>query len=1091
MLLKVEAINIDAFVGDAQNLNAVRGKGLLLLDMPEKFEEWLQGVHGEQKVHPLMSGASKAVFKLDTSEASGSVEEEARNWLRDKYCHATIAVASVDDDHMPYFDADERLTAAIRRQQMRSFSFAKVEPLEGAKVCEWDRVRPATQQLKKGDVRPWVSDSTAAGYQYGIDNKGKFLHRGTGEGGRQYTWEMDELSSRPGHPLHHKIAVFHVDGNKLTSRLQKSIQGKPPDKQRESIAKFDLELQGKRDEFRFKLLDRTNESRWQNDKKKRRVEVLVWGGDEFTLVVPAWCGWETAELFCDVMKNGVAGGVQLKHAIESDLRAPQGPHPRFDPAGRRVGRRGQRRGPGPEYVELSRVGVVRSHRRRPEAIPAVAVPGRRPRRADGPGCGRRQPEEHRRDLAEAEGRRVSAAQGIPGGARYRPSPRSQVRDGRHRTLCEGMVHYARFVDGTHGKFVGFVDSLGGIVGLRGGGTVSTTQGKTDLTAWDIRLKMRGPLLTTSSAPLGFGIDAPFARNEAGDYYLAGSLVKGRLKESWREIADTLEIQELDWKRWIGKEAPEAGAEDWDNERGLLQFADFLFQPQGSDALHEDAITYRIQRDAVTHSVRRGQNLMIQTPFAAGGSYWFEGRVWAVATAAEASAIETWMRRGLCAVAGVGAETSVGFGVIEAVEIVPQSSWAKGNGWDRSDGERWTVALAPEGPLCLAGRRLADNIFESETEISGGVIKGALAAFLLRLHGMGGRNVAEVARQFPQGAYSALCAEFSNLRVLHGKPVRKGQYRRAEAIPLSAVKIPTLLPDLPPDLRDAAFTEEPGPEKGRSAPAFQIDWKETGDAETVFGTVRPRFELRVRTQIDTARRRAKDENLFAYRMLAARARTGDGGMDEFEWLTQFRFEGVSEERCDAVKSQLAALLQQYGVPGVGKLKTRCVASRVEAQVGSPRISDKGVHSHEWVVTLQTAALLCDVGEAGPGLSDALEVYRGYWRSISGGVLHLKRMYAEQRLAGGGYLWKGLSRTKLYRPYVLTSAGSTFVLEETGSGAAGVIEGLERSGLPIAETVRKQFDLLGTANDWKQCPYLPQNGFGGEILVDLAWHWEAAL
>ncbi len=69
----------------------------------------------------------------------------------------------------------------------------------------------------------------------------------------------------------------------------------------------------------------------------------------------------------------------------------------------------------------------------------------------------------------------------------------------------------------------------------------------------------------------------------------------------------------------GKEPPKEGEEDWTSERGLLQFTDFVFEDQGSDAIREDVVAYRIERDRVTRSVERGKNLMIQTPFLPGGS----------------------------------------------------------------------------------------------------------------------------------------------------------------------------------------------------------------------------------------------------------------------------------------------------------------------------------------------------------------------------------------------------------------------------------------------------------------------------------------
>jgi hypothetical protein len=296
-----------------------------------------------------------------------------------------------------------------------------------------------------------------------------------------------------------------------------------------------------------------------------------------------------------------------------------------------------------------------------------------------------------------------------------------------------------------------------------------------------------------------------------------------------------------------------------------------------------------------------------------------------------------------------------------------------------------------------------------------------------------------------------------------------------------------------ELRDVALTAALAPVQAL-APAFQIDWKEPTDAERHFGIIDPPRELRVRTQIETEKRRAREANLFAYRMLAPRVTNPGGAVDEYEWLAEIHFHGIDAQKRPQVKTQLAKLLQQCGVPGVGKLKTRCVAAldTIEPPVGV--VSEKGAHRDVWVVTLQTPGLLCDVAQLGPGLTHATDVYRGYWLDISGGCLQLERHFASQTLAGGGYLWRQFRPHNPYRPYVLTLAGSTFVLKRA-QGKPNVapedcLATWQRTGLPVAKTVRDAFQLKGDASDWHRCPYVPENGFG-EIAVDQVWHWERAL
>ncbi len=115
-----------------------------------------------------------------------------------------------------------------------------------------------------------------------------------------------------------------------------------------------------------------------------------------------------------------------------------------------------------------------------------------------------------------------------------------------------------------------------------------------------------------------------------------------------------------------------------------------------------------------------------------------------------------MVQGFRFVPAIGAETTVGYGVVADAEVTRVDVWTEGSGWERTIGDRWGVALCPEGPLCLAGRRLAENIFESQPDISGGVIKGALARLILALNGVEVQDAAAVVDRMPATPHRELC-----------------------------------------------------------------------------------------------------------------------------------------------------------------------------------------------------------------------------------------------------------------------------------------------------------------------------------------------
>ena len=138
-----------------------------------------------------------------------------------------------------------------------------------------------------------------------------------------------------------------------------------------------------------------------------------------------------------------------------------------------------------------------------------------------------------------------------------------------------------------------------------------------------------------------------------------------------------------------------------------------------------------------------------------------------------------------------------------------------------------------------------------------------------------------------------------------------------------------------------------------------------------------------------------------------------------------------------------------------------------------------------VTLQTDALLGEPGglRSGAGLAELDAFYEAAWREISGGQLQLVRFFARQRLLGGNYLWKRFRPREAYSPYLLTVAGSVFVLKATGTvedARKKVADWLEK-GLPVPKS------CVGGESAWKTCPFVPENGWG-EIAVDLSDHRE---
>ena len=118
----------------------------------------------------------------------------------------------------------------------------------------------------------------------------------------------------------------------------------------------------------------------------------------------------------------------------------------------------------------------------------------------------------------------------------------------------------------------------------------------------------------------------------------------------------------------------------------------------------------------------------------------------------------------------------------------------------------------------------------------------------------------------------------------------------------------------------------------------------------------------------------------------------------------------------------------------------------------------------------------------------------WSDLSGGSLTLVSYFQRCTLAGGKYFQQRFLGTKRpYRPYLLSNAGSTFLLKPANGREDDAQECLKRwarKGLPLAASVRAFYAIPDEWDQqWRHCPYLPENGYG-EVAVNQAYPYPEA-
>lgn len=308
--LHVEAVNLSNFVYDTHDVSTIRGGSYLLLtllqEIPERFPQLIT----------VTNAASQGLFTFDGTESSASnLQRAVLQYLHDGAGgHATFLAAVCDDipdDQGGFPLVLQRLQAQIRRQQWRMPTIAVPESIPTADECYIDGWRPASTDPSHRQV----ADDLATAFSkstYFRRSQGRALRRtgrvfrdsGVDIGSLAFTDDLTQLSGSPGEGvpglLGGKMAVIHVDGNAFGKNRGRLCLNEGTRTEFDDYIQVDL-----RGGFLEKLLNyaRNTPSFLTTDKATGqtliRLEILLWGGDEMTLIVPAWQAWQTLWLYYD------------------------------------------------------------------------------------------------------------------------------------------------------------------------------------------------------------------------------------------------------------------------------------------------------------------------------------------------------------------------------------------------------------------------------------------------------------------------------------------------------------------------------------------------------------------------------------------------------------------------------------------------------------------------------------------------------------------------------------------------------------------------------------------------------------------------
>lgn len=346
-IVRIEPTNLRWFLGDTEDLATIRGGGILLLEIAQSLCEHfkpsdpslnltVQGI----TVNVISAGASEFMghFTCEDWGTAQSIESQLLNFLlaHDKLRYSTFAtsVQELEENHEPdqrFAIANEQTKMQLRRRQLQypTVSLAGCfgsELAEALRPCDIDNKRPAIVDLP----------GTAAAADKNIASRATFARREKGRESKKYwkkfipSWTLEEISSleesfvpqgstqrQEFGRLSGKIAVFYADGNKFGPLVRRLAQNA------EQFGVLDKAMRNRRRELEVEIADWVDqdfsfEGMGKNEigqlVSKRRVQTLLWGGDELIWVVPAWAGLRLAQKFFTVTTAWEESGKQLTHA---------------------------------------------------------------------------------------------------------------------------------------------------------------------------------------------------------------------------------------------------------------------------------------------------------------------------------------------------------------------------------------------------------------------------------------------------------------------------------------------------------------------------------------------------------------------------------------------------------------------------------------------------------------------------------------------------------------------------------------------------------------------------------------------------------
>ena len=608
----------------------------------------------------------------------------------------------------------------------------------------------------------------------------------------------------------------------------------------------------------------------------------------------------------------------------------------------------------------------------------------------------------------------------------------------------------------------------------------------------VKLSVKAPLISSGGGDAVRNLNQVFYQTASGELALQHSHIKGKLREAMQEMQKygcffpIIDLQSLFGQGCSKDEiSPVLLKSTLLPHRARLHFSDFLLSDKSLNLPPDQHRLTKVSINSITGTSKENFLQVIENRFKSGDIVIWSGVISFFSKSEEAALIAKNLTLGLKWITAFGGSKGSGFGCLESVttELYEADSFLPEKSAIPRSHDGISLHLEFIDDLIIGGMSRGTNFIKSETVIPGGVVKGSLARFLNQLCdtvpdteaiGMNNRKVVD---HFP-----LLTKYFSALQFSHAFPVHAAQENRPVVIPFSAVK--TSVGEELDAYFDVALLQKPSLDRNNKAPEFQVNWKNSGFLQEYFGWASCDIINKTRTAIDPKTRRAKDESLYTFQYLTPF--NAGSEKEKVKWIANLRFPDLKPSEQEQLLDEFIKAIHQ-GWSVLGK-RGSCFSFTVRDGLAqdvilplSEAVYDKDIA----VVVLQSDALMFD------GMSiaahhqkpDLQSIYNDYWQEITEHSCDLVRLFTRQKFSGG-YLAKRYKIYPHYYPFILTEAGSVFVLRiKNREKAEKILLHLQKKGLPLPSLIARR--VLENREPWELCPFVSENGYG-EIRINQPWH-----